>query len=67
MRVKSALQPTLFDHEQPSVMECSGPELCALLASLRNRGCIVLGMTSICVSRWRLSLDWPDTTSGAKP
>jgi hypothetical protein len=67
MRVKNALQSTLFDHEQPSVMECSGPELGALLADLKARGAVVLGMASICVSRWRLSLEWPDTTPGTKP
>jgi hypothetical protein len=45
---------------QPRTLECSGSELAGLLADLKARGCIVLGMTSICVSRWRLSLDWPD-------
>jgi hypothetical protein len=60
MRKENAKQPTLFDREQPSAVECSGPELGALLASLRERGAVVLGMTSICVSSWRLSLDWPD-------
>ena len=56
--MKSALQAELFDVEQPRVMECAGPELGALLASLRERGAVVLGMTSICVSSWRISLEW---------
>ena len=56
---KNAVQPGLFDREQPNVIECFGAELPALLASLRERGAVVLGMASVCVSRWRLSLDWP--------
>jgi hypothetical protein len=52
----SANQPA---DEKPGTLECSGAELVALLASLRARGAIVLGMTSICVSRWRLSIEWP--------
>jgi hypothetical protein len=59
--MKNAFEPGLFDREQPSAIECSGTELAALLDLLRTRGCIVLGMASICVSRWRLSLEWPDT------
>jgi hypothetical protein len=57
-------KPTLFDASQPRQVEVSGPDLPALLADLKTRGCIVLGMTSICVSRWRLSLDW---SNAAKP
>jgi hypothetical protein len=57
-------QPTLFEREQPRSLECSGPELSAKLADLKTRDCIVLGMTSFCVSRWRLSLDW---SNAAKP
>jgi hypothetical protein len=55
-------QPT----NQPRTLECSGSELAGLLADLKARGCIVLGMASICVSRWRLSLAWPDQP-GAGP
>ena len=55
---KNALQPGLFDREQTNAIECSGAELGALLDSLREHGAVVLGMTSVCVSRWRLSLDW---------
>jgi hypothetical protein len=56
----SAMQPSLFEIEQPRELECSGAELSALVESLRARGAIILSMTSICVSSWRLSLDWPN-------
>ena len=56
----SAMQPSLFDREQPAAVECHGAELAALVESLRARGAIILSMTSICVSSWRLSLDWPN-------
>jgi hypothetical protein len=53
---KNALQPGLFDREQTNAIECSGAELGALLASLRERGAVVLGMASVCcpagVFRW---------------
>jgi hypothetical protein len=62
--VKNASQFELFDRSQPAAVECSGPELGALLASLRERGAVVLGMASVCVSRWRLSLGW--TTQKAR-
>jgi hypothetical protein len=58
---KNALQLDPYEREQPSAVECSGPELAALLADLKARGAVVLGMASICVSRWRLSLEWPDS------
>jgi hypothetical protein len=57
--MKSAFQPSLFESEFPRSLECSGAELGALLADLKARGAVVLGMASVCVSRWRLSLDWP--------
>jgi hypothetical protein len=56
--MENAKQTSLFETEFPRSLECSGAELPALLASLRERGAVVLGMTSVCVSRWRLSLDW---------
>jgi hypothetical protein len=49
---------TLRDWTRPTTVECSGAELLPLLADMKARGCIVLSMTSVCVSRWRLSLDW---------
>jgi hypothetical protein len=49
------------DWTRPTTLECSGAELAGLLADMKARGCIVLGMASVCVSRWRLSLDWRNT------
>ena len=53
-------QINLFDAEQPTELECSGSELAALLTSLRARGAVVLCMTVICTSRYRLTLAWPE-------
>jgi hypothetical protein len=61
--VKSALQADLFEAENPRLIECSGGELLPLVAGLKARGCIVLGMAAICVNRWRLTLDWPKQNS----
>ena len=58
----NAKQTDLFEAEQPSAVECSGSELAALLASLRGRGAVVLCMTVICTSRYRLTLGWPRRT-----
>jgi hypothetical protein len=58
--MKSALQPSLFDAEQPAAVECAGAELSALLADLKLRGAVPFAMTAICPGRWRLFLDWHD-------
>jgi hypothetical protein len=61
-------QPTLplIDNDQPGALECSGAELITLLASLKARGAIVCGMASVCVSRWRLSIHWPQQSPVGK-
>jgi hypothetical protein len=56
--MKSALQPSLFDAEQPAAVECAGAELSALLADLKSRGAITFAMTAICPGSWRIFLDW---------
>jgi hypothetical protein len=58
--MKSALQTTLFDREQPSAIECRGAELSALLAALRERGAIAYAMVTTCPGSYRLLLDWRD-------
>ena len=55
-------QLPLFAASRPTALECSGSELAALLASLRGRGAVVLCMTVICTSRYRLTLGWPRRT-----
>ena len=52
-------QISLFDREQPTELECSGSELAALLASLRERGAVVLCLAVTCISSYRLTLAWP--------
>jgi hypothetical protein len=52
--------PGVRDWTQPSTLECNGAESAGLLADLKARGCIVLGMAVADVSGWRLSLDWPN-------
>jgi hypothetical protein len=57
---KSANQPTSpLNREHPASLEVAGSELVDVLASLKARGAIVCGMASVCVSRWRLSIHWP--------
>ena len=51
-------QLVLFAADRPTEIEVSGGELATVLADLKARGCTVLGMASVCISRWRLSLDW---------
>jgi hypothetical protein len=58
-------QPGLFDSEFPRSIECAGGELSALIADLKARGAVVMGMTVICVSRYRLSLYWPEAAQSA--
>jgi hypothetical protein len=53
-------QISLFDREQPTELECSGSELAALLASLRERGAVVLCLAVTCISSYRLTLAWPE-------
>lgn len=53
-------QPGLFDHVQPATVECSGPELAALIADLKARGAVVLGMARLCGANYRLMLHWPE-------
>jgi len=53
-------QPGLFDREQPTTIECTGGELSALIADLKARGCIILGMAAICGANYRLMLHWPE-------
>jgi hypothetical protein len=61
--MKTASQPTLPGvTDNPAVVECSGGELAGVLASIRERGGIVCSMASVCVSRWRLSLQWTPET-----
>jgi len=45
--------------EHPTQLEVSGPELLAVSAELKRRGCIILGMSVACVSTYRLTLAWP--------
>jgi hypothetical protein len=45
--------------ERPSVLELSGSELLTEIPRLKAAGATVFGMTSICNSRWRLTLHWP--------
>ena len=58
-------QPGLFDSEFPRSIECVGGELAALIADLKARGAVVMGMTVICLSRYRLSLYWPEVAKSA--
>ena len=58
--MKSALQPSLFDAEQPAAVECAGAELSALLSALRERGAIAYAMVTTCPGSYRLLLDWRD-------
>jgi hypothetical protein len=60
-------QPTLFDASRPRQVEVSGPDLPALLADLKTRGCIVLSMTVRGTGRWLLSLDWPTRPPAMRP
>jgi hypothetical protein len=57
-------QASLFDAEKPRAIECAGGELSPLIADLRARGAVVLGMTTIRNATYRLALFWPDQ---AKP
>jgi hypothetical protein len=57
--MNTAKQFNLFEKQFPRSLECSGPDLPALLADLKTRGCIVLGMTVVKTGRWLLSLQWP--------
>jgi hypothetical protein len=52
-------QICLFEVERPTEVECSGSELLPLLADLKARGAVVLCMTVVCTSRYRLTLGWP--------
>lgn len=63
----TAKQPGLFDAEKPRSIECAGGELLPLIADLKARGAVVAGMAVICVSRYRLSLYWPEVAKSAFP
>jgi hypothetical protein len=53
-------QIILFEATRPTELECSGSALLPLVADLKARGCTVLAMSSVCSSRWQLSLSWPE-------
>jgi hypothetical protein len=60
-------QPGLFDSEFPRLIECNGGELDGLIYDLKERGAVVMGMAVICVSRYRLSLYWPEVEKSTFP
>ena len=60
-------QPGLFDSEFPRLIECAGGELDGLINELKERGAVVMAMTVVCVSRYRLSLYWPEAAQSAFP
>jgi hypothetical protein len=61
----TAKQPGLFDSEFPRSIECVGGELLPLIADLKARGAVVLGMTAICNANYRLALHWPNQAQSA--
>ena len=46
-------QPGLFDSEFPRSIECNGGELSAVIADVKARGAVVLGMAVICAQGGR--------------
>jgi hypothetical protein len=60
----SAFEPTLFDRQQPRQVSCVGVRLLALLADLKQQGCIVLGMACHRPGCYTLALDWKGAQQG---
>ena len=61
----TAKQPGLFDSGFPRSIECNGGELAGVIADLKARGAVVLGMAAICNATYRLALHWPNEAQSA--
>jgi hypothetical protein len=61
----STKQPGLFDSEFPRSIECGGGELSGVIADVKARGAVVLGMTAICNAHYQLALHWPNQAQSA--
>lgn len=58
-------QPDLpaFADTRPTLLECDGPELQALLDDLRAKGATITSLSVVCIGRWRLCIAWPQKSS----
>jgi hypothetical protein len=65
--MKPAFQSDLFTAQKPASVTVSGEAMLAKLRELKARGAHVDGMARAKPSGWRLSIQWTDTTPGAKP
>jgi len=63
--MSSDTQSDLFS-DRPRSIEVAGPELVALLDSLRHAGAIVHAIDAICNATWRLSVHWPNEPEKGK-